>query len=117
MAAATILLAGCSARSPNQPQVEMIERCAQDAGVAMARQHDVDGNPRPLFDERQQHELPVPHGQNDGVMMEVILHRLSHLRCLARCGVDQADVACQGSARDGLDQCGFVVRVGHARRT
>ena len=112
MGAAAVLGAGAGAGAADQLHVEMLERLAQSLGVAVPGQHDIHGDVRHP-DQRQQHELAVPHADDAGVVALMILERLRHLARLPGGARDEADVARQQRAGRHVIEFGLVMDVRH----
>ena len=113
MAAAAILAAAGGARPPNELHVETLQRLAQNARVAVARQHDVDWIARAWgLDERHQHELAVPHANDARQVLELGVDLLCHGRRLPRRAMHEADVAGEQAPQHTIDKCA-VLRVRH----
>ena len=70
MAAAAVLAPAGGAGAADQLHVEVLERLAQERRIGVPRQHDV-GWAIGRLDERQQHELAVPHGDDAGMVLDV----------------------------------------------
>ena len=113
MAAAAILAAAGGARPPNELHVEALQRLAQNARVAVARQHDVDWIARAwgLMSGSSMNwpcHMPTMHGK----CCELGVEPLCHGRRLPRRAMHEADVAGEQAPQHTIDKCA-VLRVRH----
>jgi hypothetical protein len=116
MCAAAILGTGARAGTTDQLHIEMLERLTQRLGVAVAGQHDVDLGMW-LLDERQQHELSMPHGDHARVVHVVVADPLRHVARLPGGARDEADVAGEQRASRNVIESGLAMDVRHPSRT
>ena len=79
----------------------------------MSCQHHV-GFEAGIFDERQKHELSVPHGDDARVMMRVLFEPLRHALVLPRGAADESDVTREQRADRGVDEFGLGLSVRHS---
>ncbi len=113
VAAAPVLVAAGGARAADQLHVETLQRLAQELGVGVPRQHDV-GRLVGWLDERQQHELAMPHGDDARMMPDAVLDDRVHLRNAARGASHIADVAGERGPRHPVDQSCSLRNIRHA---
>ena len=95
---------------------EVTEHRAHQLGIAMSCQHHV-GFEAGIFDERQKHELSVPHGDDARVMMRVLFEPLRHSLVLPRGAADESDVTREQRADRGVNELGLGLSVRHSGGT
>ena len=99
--AAAIALPLAGARAPDQAHAEAFQHRADRRGVAVARDHGPHVGRTLRLQLRQQHELPVPHGEDLRMLGEQLGFDIFRLALDAARGVDQPDIGGAKRADNG----------------
>jgi hypothetical protein len=67
-----------------------------------------------IFDQRQEQELTVPHGDDARMMMGMLVEPDGYIILLARRAADKSNIFCEQRTDCRVDQPGSVLRIRHS---